>query len=88
MQKAFIDVAPINVPHLSAYFDFFAFGISILLASESYHFFLGFFPIFFILVALAFGLKESSLANNIFTSLNIVVVLFVVIAGSFKGNKA
>ncbi|XP_014476015.1 PREDICTED: cationic amino acid transporter 2-like isoform X1 [Dinoponera quadriceps] len=36
--------------------------------------------------ALAFGAKESSLANNIFTVVNLSVVLFVVIAGSFKAD--
>ena len=54
---------------MSAYFDFFAFGISLILA-----------------VALAFGLKESSWANNIFTLVNLAVVLFVVIAGATKGE--
>ncbi|KAL6448329.1 hypothetical protein ACFW04_000342 [Cataglyphis niger] len=37
-------------------------------------------------VALAFGAKESSLANNFFTLVNLSVVLFVIIAGSFKAN--
>ncbi|KMQ87352.1 low affinity cationic amino acid transporter 2 [Lasius niger] len=37
-------------------------------------------------VALAFGAKESSLANNFFTLANLSVVLFVIIAGSFKAN--
>ncbi|KAJ8943486.1 hypothetical protein NQ318_006339 [Aromia moschata] len=69
MQNTFIEIAPIGIPYLSKYFDFFAFGISIILA-----------------VALAFGLKESSLANNIFTIINILVVLFVIIAGSLKAN--
>ncbi|XP_024867061.1 cationic amino acid transporter 2-like [Temnothorax curvispinosus] len=36
--------------------------------------------------ALAFGAKESSMANNIFTLVNLSVVLFVIIAGSFKGK--
>ncbi|XP_032689206.1 cationic amino acid transporter 2-like isoform X1 [Odontomachus brunneus] len=36
--------------------------------------------------ALAFGAKESTLANNIFTLVNLGVVLFVVIAGSFKAD--
>ncbi|XP_011305461.1 cationic amino acid transporter 2 isoform X2 [Fopius arisanus] len=37
-------------------------------------------------LALAFGAKESSLANNIFTFVNLGVVLFVIIAGSFKAD--
>lgn len=36
--------------------------------------------------ALAFGAKESSTANNFFTLINLLVVLFVVIAGSFKAD--
>nr|CAH7724907.1 unnamed protein product [Callosobruchus chinensis] len=65
MQNAFIEVAPIDIPYLSKYFDFFACSISIILA-----------------VALAMGIKESSFVNNIITILNILVILFVIIAGS------
>ncbi|XP_051163904.1 cationic amino acid transporter 2-like isoform X2 [Leptopilina boulardi] len=36
--------------------------------------------------ALAFGAKESSLANNIFTVINLSVVLFVICAGAFKAK--
>lgn len=39
-------------------------------------------------VALALGAKESSIVNNIFTFLNLSVVLFVIIAGSFKADPA
>ncbi|XP_063926032.1 high affinity cationic amino acid transporter 1-like [Zophobas morio] len=70
LKDCFIDIAPLgNVSFMSAYFDFFAFGISLILA-----------------VALAFGLKESSWANNIFTLVNLAVVLFVVIAGATKAS--
>ncbi|KYM78892.1 High affinity cationic amino acid transporter 1 [Atta colombica] len=37
-------------------------------------------------VALAFGAKESSMVNNIFTLVNLSVVLFVIIAGSLKAD--
>lgn len=37
-------------------------------------------------LAIAFGAKESSIVNNIFTFLNLAVVLFVIIAGSLKAN--
>lgn len=37
-------------------------------------------------IAVAFGAKESSRVNNIFTFLNLSVVIFVIIAGSFKAN--
>ncbi len=33
---------------------------------------------------LAIGVKESTRFNSVFTGLNLMVVLFVVIAGSFK----
>lgn len=39
-------------------------------------------------VALSLGVKESSLVNNLFTIVNIAVVLFVILAGSFKGKLA
>ncbi|XP_030755449.1 high affinity cationic amino acid transporter 1-like [Sitophilus oryzae] len=37
-------------------------------------------------VALAFGAKESSVVNNLFTFVNISIVLFVIISGIFKAN--
>lgn len=37
-------------------------------------------------IAMSFGLKESSLVNNLVTSLNIGIVLFVIIAGSIKAD--
>lgn len=53
------------------------------------------FPDFFSLIvvmlfslALAFGAKESSLVNNIFTFLNLSVVLFVIVVGSLKINPS
>ncbi|XP_066260456.1 high affinity cationic amino acid transporter 1-like isoform X2 [Euwallacea similis] len=69
LQNTFREIAPINVTYLATYFDFFSFGISILLA-----------------ICLAFGLKESSKANNIITCLNIGVVIFIIIAGAFHAN--
>ncbi|KAJ4442791.1 hypothetical protein ANN_04384 [Periplaneta americana] len=37
-------------------------------------------------VALAFGAKESSTINNLFTFLNIGVVLYVIVTGAFKAD--
>lgn len=37
-------------------------------------------------IAIAVGAKESSMVNNIFTFLNLSVVLFVIIVGSFKAD--
>lgn len=42
----------------------------------------------FFALALAFGAKESSILNNIFTLTNLSVVLYVIIAGSFKADPA
>ena len=36
--------------------------------------------------AIACGAKESTYVNNVFTVLNLGVVLFVIIAGLFKGT--
>ena len=41
--------------------------------------------IFSISGALAFGVKESSKVNNVFTLLNVAMVAFVIIAGAIKG---
>ncbi|KAJ9588241.1 hypothetical protein L9F63_018405, partial [Diploptera punctata] len=42
--------------------------------------------ILFFICALAFGLKESSKVNNVFTVLNVIVVLVVIIAGAIKAK--
>jgi hypothetical protein len=42
--------------------------------------------VLYVSVALALGVKESSLVNNLFTIVNIGVVMFVILAGSFKGK--
>ncbi|XP_036326317.1 cationic amino acid transporter 2-like isoform X1 [Rhagoletis pomonella] len=39
-------------------------------------------------VALAFGVETSALANNFCTSLNILILVFVIVAGAIKANFA
>ncbi|XP_054164905.1 high affinity cationic amino acid transporter 1-like isoform X2 [Oppia nitens] len=69
IQKHFREWMPMDVNGLSAYPDFLAFGITLLLT-----------------VMLSVGVKESTRFNSIFTFLNLLVVLFIVIAGSFKAS--
>lgn len=69
MQKHLQEVMPIDIPNVSEYPDFLAFGITLLLATM-----------------LAAGVRESSRFNNIFTCLNLGVVVFAIIAGSIKSD--
>ncbi|XP_076306664.1 cationic amino acid transporter 2-like [Tachypleus tridentatus] len=71
IERTLIELFPINSTGISAYPDFLALGITLLLT-----------------VMLAVGVKESSRFNNLFTGLNLVVLLFTVIAGSFKADIA
>lgn len=43
--------------------------------------------LFFVLVALACGLKDSVRLNNLFTLVNCAIILAVIIGGSFNGNN-
>ncbi|KAG8183649.1 hypothetical protein JTE90_005635 [Oedothorax gibbosus] len=69
MEKFMKHHVPMNIPHVSEYPDFLAFGITIFLA-----------------IMLCFGVKESTRFNNIFTIMNLGVVVFAIIAGSINVN--
>ena len=49
--------------------------------------FLAFGMVLLLTALLAIGVKESSLLNNIFTTVNIVTILIVIIAGSMNGKN-
>ncbi|KAK2911337.1 hypothetical protein Q8A67_003470 [Cirrhinus molitorella] len=44
------------------------------------------YPDFFAAGILAFGVKESAIVNKIFTAINMVVLVFVIISGFIKGD--
>ncbi|XP_053209004.1 high affinity cationic amino acid transporter 1-like isoform X2 [Panonychus citri] len=60
---------PLGVPNMSAYPDFLALGITLLLT-----------------VMLAIGVKESTRFNSVFTFINLSIVVFVIVCGSFKSD--
>lgn len=47
--------------------------------------FFSFFIVILLAVFLSIGVKESSILNNIFTSVNIATILIVLVAGGIKG---
>ncbi|RZC32159.1 high affinity cationic amino acid transporter 1-like, partial [Asbolus verrucosus] len=59
--------------------------INVKFMSEYFDFF-AFGVSVFLAIALAFGMKESSIVNNVVTFLNLSVVLFVIIAGATKAD--
>ncbi len=86
-----------NLPGLAAYPDFFAAGLIMILsgiwlsALSSSLFTINSKGLdityrIFLTGLLAYGVKESTTVNKIFTSVNILVLVFVIIAGFIKGN--
>ncbi|XP_052741525.1 high affinity cationic amino acid transporter 1-like [Bicyclus anynana] len=49
--------------------------------------FFSFFVVLILGVLLAFGVRESSMVNNVFTAINLLVILFIIFAGAFKADS-
>lgn len=49
--------------------------------------FFAFGVVVLLIILLSVGVKESSFLNNIFTIINLVTIVIIVVAGSIKGNK-
>ncbi|XP_073956186.1 high affinity cationic amino acid transporter 1-like [Choristoneura fumiferana] len=71
MSAWFASFASLDASILAPYFDFFAFGIVLVLG-----------------VLLAFGVRESAMVNNVFAIFNMIIILFIVIAGSFTADPS
>lgn len=48
--------------------------------------FFAFGVIMLLVILLCIGVKESSILNNIFTVVNVITIIIVIIAGSIKGK--
>ncbi|XP_072948860.1 cationic amino acid transporter 3 [Epargyreus clarus] len=71
MGRTMREIAPINVPFLADYPDFFAFALVIVIT-----------------ILLGVGVSESTKLNNVFTALNLITVIIVVITGAIRSDPA
>ncbi|XP_062422668.1 cationic amino acid transporter 2-like isoform X2 [Pungitius pungitius] len=73
------DYTPMESLGLASYPDFFAAGLIMLLAGD-----------ISIVIScervLAHGVKESAVINTVFTAINVMVLIFIIIAGFIKGD--
>lgn len=49
--------------------------------------FFAFAVVMLLIILLSVGVKESSILNNIFTVINLITIIIIVVAGSIKGNR-
>ncbi|KAJ8943480.1 hypothetical protein NQ318_006333 [Aromia moschata] len=91
MTNFFEEKMPLTGSQIASYADVFSLGLALVFSVANYKFELKFTYVeyfretaIFLTAALAFGAKESSLVNNIFTFVNICVVLLVIISGLWK----
>lgn len=63
--------------------DAFPINVSFL---AGYPDFFAFVIVMVLAALLSFGVKESTLLNNIFTCVNLIVIAIVLVAGAMKGN--
>lgn len=98
MRTFFQEIFPINVGFLAPYPDLFSFSSILLLTCKYIYIYC--FPfiyiyekqstitlmrrLFIVLVLIAWGMRESSLLNKVFTIVNLLTVTIVVITGLFK----
>lgn len=79
-----------DVGFLAQYPDFLSFLFVMLLTGlETFFSYLHYIKVlkFFIAALLAFGVKESSNLNNVFTFLNLATITVAIVAGSIKGKQ-
>ena len=49
--------------------------------------FFAFTVVLLLIILLSIGAKESSILNNVFTTVNMITILVIIVAGSIKGKK-
>jgi cationic amino acid transporter 2 len=86
MSQFFEENMPMTGGGLGHYADIFSLGLSIVFAGNSTNSCHTYLNWIIFVVAIALGAKESSWVNNIFTTINLLVVITVIISGLWKGE--
>lgn len=97
IQDGLKEAMPINVSGLNTYPDFLSFilvaiitgdGLRSVPSLRNYFFNMLTKVRLYFAVLLAVGVKESTMFNNVCTSFNLLVVVYVVICGAFKAKAS